>query len=65
MRTDNRVPCKDCADRKIPKSCEPTCERWKKYKHDLEQEKKMVREAKALEKAINKQIWRNSSIETN
>lgn len=56
-----KVPCKGCLDRTIPKTCEKTCEKWLKYKKELENEKAQIKSAKDLEKAINRQIWRNSS----
>lgn len=35
------VPCKNCEDRKIPKTCERTCKKWISYKqkHNKEREK--------------------------
>lgn len=55
-----RVPCKDCPYRTIPKTCEKDCERWEIYKKELEREKTIIQSAKMLEKAVNRQIWRNS-----
>lgn len=59
-RIDPRVPCKDCPSRTIPKTCETTCEKWARYKEELEKERTAIQSAKMLEKAVNRQIWRNS-----
>lgn len=56
-----KVPCKGCKDRKIPKTCESTCERWIKYKKEQQTEKSQIKYIKDLERAINRQIWRNSN----
>ena len=56
-----KAPFKGCLDMSIPKTCEKTCEKWSKYKKELENEKAQIKYAKDLEKAINRQIWRNSS----
>lgn len=56
-----KVPCKGCLNRTIPKTCERNCEKWAKYKKELDAEKAQIKYAKDLEKAINRQIWRNSS----
>ena len=36
-----KSPCKNCLDRKIPKTCEKDCIKWKEFKeiHEKEREK--------------------------
>ena len=55
------VPCKDCKERTIPKTCEHSCKKWAEYKKELDNRKSKIKFAKDLEKAINRQIWRNSN----
>lgn len=56
-----KVPCKECSNRTIPKTCEASCEKWIKYKKEQQLEKSQIKYFKDLERAINRQIWRNSS----
>lgn len=60
MKIDCKVPCKNCPNRKIPKTCENDCEDWKKYKTELIEEKKLIQQTKMLDIAIKKQIYKNN-----
>lgn len=55
-----KVPCKDCQNRKIPKTCESTCEKWINYKKEKNKEKELYIQAKLIEKEINKQTRREN-----
>ena len=35
------IPCQNCKDRTIPKTCETNCLKWIKYKKELEQAKQL------------------------
>lgn len=41
-------PCQFCKERKIPKTCEQHCDRWKQYVAEKEKDDKLVYEKKHL-----------------
>lgn len=45
-----RVPCKNCKDRKIPKTCETTCKKWIEYRKEYEKTKEIIRQQKILKR---------------
>lgn len=43
------APCRDCQERKIPKTCEKTCQKWINFKKELEQEKEKINNEKYIQ----------------
>lgn len=48
-------PCMDCKLRQAPKTCESTCDKWKKY----QEEKLVYDEQRKLEKDVKTMLFRN------
>lgn len=42
------APCKDCKDRKIPKTCEKTCDKWNKYRAELDVARDKIQKERLL-----------------
>lgn len=43
------APCRDCQERKIPKTCENTCQKWIDFKNALEQEREKINNGKYIQ----------------
>lgn len=43
-----KVPCKNCPNRKIPKTCEGECQKWQEYQRLNKEEKVKILKEKRL-----------------
>lgn len=49
-----KSPCKDCEERKVPKTCETTCAKWAYFKKKSEEQKEIIKK----KKEIHYKLWR-------
>lgn len=47
-------PCKNCKNRKIPKTCETTCELWQTYYQKKQKEQEIIKTNKKMHKLKRK-----------